>query len=121
VDGLERTLAAPKRAADDWSIALPMQCKCELCAGLSAFLRDGSRTEHTWPLAKERRQHIHNAIERHRLPVTHVTTRRGSPYSLVLTKEKALFDREAALRVQHEKVLGWLRKQCDAFADGKDR
>lgn len=121
VDGLERTLAAPKRAADDWSIALPIPCKCALCAGLSAFLRDGSRTEHTWPLAKERRQHIHNAIERHRLPVTHVTTRRGSPYSLVLTKEKALFDREAALRIQHEKLLGWLRKQRDAFADGKDR
>ncbi len=121
VDGLERTVAAPKRAADDWSIALPMQCKCDLCTGLSAFLRDGSRTEHTWPLAKERRQHIHNAIDRHGLPVTHVTTRRGSPYSLVLAKEKTIFDREAALRDRHEKLLGWLRKQRDAFAEGKER
>jgi hypothetical protein len=121
VDGLERTLAAPQRTADDWSIALPMQCKCGLCMTLSAFLRDGFRIEHTWPLAQERRQHIHNAISRHGLPVTHVTTRRGSPYSLVLAKEKTIVDREAALRIRHEKVLGWLRKQRDAFAEGKGR
>jgi hypothetical protein len=115
VDALERTLAAPARAVDDWSIELPMGCKCELCTLLSAFLRDRTRVEHAWPLPEARRRHIHDGIGRHHLPVTHATTRRGRPYSLVLTKQKALFEREAALRAQQERLLGWLKKHRDAF------
>ncbi len=117
VADLEAALAKPVRTPDDWSITLLQQCSCELCSGLTAFLRDKSRIQHEWPLAKERRQHIHNAIDRHRLPVTHVTTRRGSPYSLVLTKEAGLFHGEAALRTRHEKLLGWLRKNEGAFVE----
>lgn len=117
VDRLERVLAAPPRSRDDWSIDLPLPCKCDLCAVLSAFLRDRSRVDHSWPLAKDRRQHIHHAIDGHRLPVTHVTVRVGSPHTLVLAKQKTLFSGEAALRARHEKLLGWLRKNRDAFAE----
>ena len=115
VDALERTLAAPARAVDDWAIELPIGCKCELCMLLSAFLRDRTRFEHAWPLAEARRRHVHDAIGRHHLPVTHVTTRRGSPYSLVLTKQKTLFEREAAVRARQKTLLRWLKTHGDAF------
>ena len=116
VELLERTLAIPPRAPEDWSIDLRVPCRCELCAGLSAFLRDKSRVEYAWPLAQERRGHVLSAIDRHQLPVTHTTLRRGRPHSLVLTKQKALFARETQARARKEALLVWLRAQREAFA-----
>jgi hypothetical protein len=112
---LEQTLAAPERSPDDWSIDVPLQCKCELCAALSAFLRDRQRREYPWPLAKDRRQHIHHMLDSYDVPVTHVTTRRGSPYTLVLTKQKALFERAGALRKRQKALLSWLKKERSSF------
>ena len=111
IELLERTLAIPPRRADDWSIDLPVQCRCELCARLSTFLRDRVAVEHVWPLAEDRRRHVHNAIDGHKLPVTHVTRRGGRPYSLVLTKQKALFVREAQVRARQQTVLARLKSQ----------
>ena len=112
---LEQALAAPVRSPDDWSIDVPLQCKCDLCAALSAFLRDRQRREYAWPLAKDRRQHIHNMLDSYDVPVTHVTTRRGSPYTLVLTKQKALFERASALRKRQQALLSWLKKERSSF------
>lgn len=117
VDALERILAAPERIASDWSIEPPISCGCELCTELSAFLRDSSRIEYAWPLAQDRRQHIHHRIDAHQLPVKHETTRRGRPYTLMLTKQPALFQRAAALRKKQQELLGWLEQQQAAFLD----
>jgi hypothetical protein len=114
---VELVLARAPRGADDWSITPPSSCSCALCEELSVFLRDPRRVEHRWPLAKDRRQHIHQRLDGHRLPVTHVTTRSGSPYTLVLTKQKALFTEAAALRAKQVELLGWLKKQRRAFED----
>jgi hypothetical protein len=114
---LERALAAEARSPDDWSIEPPTGCRCALCNELSAFLRDRGRIQYAWPLAEQGRRHIHGVIDVHRLPVTHTTTRSGRPYTLVLTKQKALFAREAALRAQQKTLLTWLKKQRSAFYD----
>ncbi len=115
VDSLERAVAARGRSPDDWSIEPPSGCKCELCKELSTFLRDRARIQYAWPLAKERRRHIHGILDRHGLPVTHTTVRRGSPQTLVLTKQKTLFAREQVLRAQQKTLLAWLRKQRSAL------
>ncbi|WP_437745403.1 2OG-Fe(II) oxygenase [Sorangium sp. So ce1504] len=112
---LERAVAANARSADDWSIEPPPGCSCALCKVLAAFLVDRAQVQLAWPLAKERRRHIHGVIDAHGLPVTHTTLRRGSPQTLVLTKEKALFEREAALRAQQRALLTWLKKERGAF------
>ncbi len=117
VDALERTAVAESRAPGDWSIEVPLLCRCRECAELDAFLRDPRRVTHTWPLAEERRRHVHQAIDRHRPPVRHVTTRSGRPYSLVLTKREELFAREEAWRARHRDVLGRLRAQRAAFVE----
>jgi hypothetical protein len=114
---LEGALAAKARSSDDWSIEPPPGCACALCEELSAFLRDRDRIQHAWPLAKERRRHIHGVIDGHRLPVTHTTVRRGRPQTLVLTKQEALFARDKALRARQKTLLVWLRKQRSAFSD----
>ena len=115
VRSLDDALAAPERSPDDWAIDPPVGCKCDLCPTLGAFLRDPRKTVLSWPLAQDRRAHVHGILDRHRLPVAHVTRRVGRPYTLVLTKQKALFEREKALRSRQRELLAWLRTQKQAF------
>jgi hypothetical protein len=42
---------------------------------------------------KERRQHLQKMIDKHRLAMTHITERAGSPQTLVCTKDRRAFDR----------------------------
>jgi hypothetical protein len=106
---LRARLARPQRASGDWSIELPAGgCTCELCDALRAFLEDKSRRTFQWPLAKERRQHVHSRIDAAELLVTHVTRRQGRPFTLVLNKTDALFAREREARTRDETDLDWL-------------
>jgi len=104
LDRLESILRATPRAANDWRIVCAQFCNCPDCKHLIAFL--GSQHESLdWPLNKDRRQHIHQAIDSAKLPVSHTTLRHGSPHVLQLRKLKALFARETAYRKQVQVVL----------------
>jgi 2OG-Fe(II) oxygenase superfamily len=106
---LRARLARPLRASGDWSVELPAgTCDCELCRTLRRFLEDKTRRTLEWPIAKERRQHVHTRIDAAELPVTHVTRRQGSPYTLVLHKTDALFTGELQARDKDEADLTWL-------------
>ena len=118
VDSLVQSAAEPPRSDSDWSILVPLSCHCALCAKLSAFLSHTQMTRFEWPLAKDRRQHIHQILDGHQLPVSHETTRRGSPFTLVLTKQPVLFQHAAALRKKQQELLAWLTQQQTAFCDG---
>src|SRR6516162_2237850 len=114
---LRARLACPQRASGDWSIELPGGgCTCGLCDTLRAFLEDKGRRTVEWPLAKQRRQHVHSRIDAAELPVTHLTRRQGSPYILVLTKTDALFVREQEARTRDETDLEWLAAQWNPDA-----
>ncbi len=108
-ESLTARLSAPQRDPEDWSILTELGCRCERCRKLNVFLIAHERRVFEWALAKDDRQHIHQTIERHELPVTHQTRRAGRPYTLVLTKRKTLFEREAAQRKQWLKDLEWLK------------
>lgn len=108
-DRLHARLSRPGRADDDWSIAVPPGCSCELCARLGSFLAARSERVLEWPLRQDRRSHIHAQIERAELPVRHQTRRVGSPFTLVLTKTADLHERERAAREATEHDLGHLR------------
>jgi hypothetical protein len=106
---LRGRLARPQRASGDWSIRLPAGgCKCDLCGTLRVFLEEPGRRTLEWPLAKQRRQHVHSRIDDAELPVTHLTRRQGKPYTLVLTKADALFARERQARARDRADLEWL-------------
>jgi hypothetical protein len=108
-------LARPQRAPADWSIELPAgSCTCDLCGTLRVFLEDKSRRTFEWPLAQQRRQHVHARIDAAELPVTHVTRRQGRPYTLVLNKTEALFAREHEARIRDETDLEWLAAQSSS-------
>jgi predicted 2-oxoglutarate/Fe(II)-dependent dioxygenase YbiX len=112
-------LARPQRASGDWSIELPAGgCACELCDTLRAFLSDMTRRTFEWPLAKERRQHIHSRIDGAELPVSHLTRRQGRPYTLLLSKTDALFARAREARIRDESDLEWLEAKWAPGAHG---
>jgi predicted 2-oxoglutarate/Fe(II)-dependent dioxygenase YbiX len=114
---LRARLACPQRASGDWSIELPGGgCTCGLCDTLRGFLEDKGQRTFEWPLAKQRRQHVHSRIDAAELPVTHLTRRQGSPYTLVLTKTDALFAREQEARTRDETDLEWLAAQWNPDA-----
>lgn len=98
-------LNRPQRTPDDWSIDAPTGCDCDLCEKLADFLSNRNTRKLEWPIAKPKRQHIHNRIDAAELPVTHTTRRVGSPYVLVLTKLSDLFDQEAKQRTEAARQL----------------
>ena len=104
-DTLAADLDRPERAPDDWSITqLDAGTCCADCDNLVDFLRDATRREMTWPLAKPRRQHVHHRIDRAELPVTHRTLRQGSPQKLILAKTADVHGRDAQRRraIRHD-------------------
>jgi hypothetical protein len=108
-------LAMPVREKDDWSISAPSRCRCRLCGMLAKFLGPREQVRFEWPLAKDGRAHIHQVIDAHDLPVTHVTRRTGRPFTLVLVKTDALFEREAIERNLWRRDLHWLAETAPAF------
>ena len=93
--GRHNSLGIPSPAR---AVALPDGCRCELCSRLGAFLADPVRQRLEWPLAQQSRGHIHQRIDASELPVRHETRRSGRPYTLILSKTKELFEREARER-----------------------
>ena len=77
------------------------------CKELSRFLKDLKTQTLRLPLAENRRRHLHGIIDGRKLDTTHVTDRRGRPYTLVCTKTKASYER--ALKA-HEGDLDHLKK-----------
>jgi hypothetical protein len=110
-------LGAPRRPQDDWSVVATLGCGCRLCETLAPFLAAHDRTSLEWPLAKEGRRHVHSILEAQDLPVSHETRRVGSPFTLVLRKTAALFQRETAERSAWRVDLAWLRRQRRRFVD----
>ena len=87
-----RTSQVPQRPAD-WRRAAKLSCDCADCSELARFLGDSNEQVHGFRVRKDRRQHLHQIIDRHQCDVEHVTDRRGSPQTLVCTKNIASFQR----------------------------
>jgi len=90
---LLRRSEAPPGPPSNWRLDVRLSCSCPDCRELQAFALDPAERVHRFRVKKERRQHLHNAIDKHRLDMTHVTERVGSPQTLVCTKDRRTFDR----------------------------
>ncbi|PWJ46856.1 Predicted 2-oxoglutarate- and Fe(II)-dependent dioxygenase YbiX [Quadrisphaera granulorum] len=97
---LRERLARPARTPGDWALPVPSGCGCAWCAELATFLRNPAAKRRDWPLAEPGRKHVHARIDAAELPVRHETLRAGRPYTLVLTKDPAIFDDDAATRAE---------------------
>ncbi len=96
-----RTAQAPQEPTD-YRRDAKLSCKCADCRALSAFLADPNLKQARFPLAKERRRHLHSIIGSNHCDCTHVTERRGRPFTLVCTKTQASY--EAACKIYRRDV-----------------
>jgi len=108
-DDLTTRLNAPPRAKDDWSITTSVRCSCQLCATLTRYLRASDGVRFEWPLAKTQRAHIHGIVDSRDLPVRHTTRRTGRPFTLLLEKTAAVFERDATDHLSWQTDLQWLK------------
>ncbi len=88
--------ATPPEVPRDWTIAADIKCRCEHCEKLRAFCKDPVAETGRFPLRQDLRDHLHQTIDRLRLDIDHVTERRGRPYTLVCTKNRASHKRRLA-------------------------
>ena len=84
----------PPQSPKDWRQDVKIVCRCDDCHELQAFALDPATQTHRFRVRKERRQHLHQQIDRHRLDMTHVTDRTGSPQTLVCSKTRATYERQ---------------------------
>ena len=93
------------RKSGDWSIMEKPNCTCSDCRVLEKFLQDKNLKTKQWPLAKDRRRHLHQIIDGMDIYVDHDTNRKGSPFTLVLSKLDTLFNSEQKIKETAKKTL----------------
>lgn len=95
-DALLARSSEPPVAPRDRTVAANFSCDCEHCANLRAFCEDPAARSARFPLRKDLRRHLHRQIDDHGLDLYHVTERRGRPYTLICTKNRASYERRLA-------------------------
>lgn len=108
------TSKAPEKPTD-WRRPSQLNCHCVYCGELSAFLADPTREVARFPLAKQRRQHLHDVIERNHCDCTHETLRVGSPQTLVCKKTNGSYDRACEDYQRNLRHLNAIRKIIAKF------
>lgn len=95
---LDARIAEPLAPPPDWQRAADIHCTCADCSALNRFL--ASPTEATWQLkaAEPQRRHVEHSIRTHRCDLDTHTDKRGRPYTLVCTKNRASYQRRTAQR-----------------------
>jgi hypothetical protein len=92
---LEAATARRPAPPADWARPAEVACMCPYCAQLKAFLADPANEVGRIPAREDMRQHLIGMISRYQCDVKHALERKGSPYSLVLTKTTGSFERAA--------------------------
>jgi hypothetical protein len=106
---LESRVAQVPEKPTDHRRPAKFSCNCSDCSELSSFLANPGESVHRFAVRKERRRHLHQIIERHKCDLTHVTERRGSPYTLVCTKTTASYEAARQIHERDKKYLTRLK------------
>ena len=88
--------AVPPEQPRDWVIETRIACDCEHCARLQAFCADPAATTIRFRMRQDLRSHVESTIKIGQLDSDCVTERRGSPHTLICTKNRATYERRCA-------------------------
>lgn len=113
VEFLLKTSGRPPAAPKDWRQNVRLSCSCADCRELRKFVLDPVEQTHRFRVRKDRRQHLHEMIEKHELDMTHVTERKGSPQTLVCTKDRRSYQRRCDQYRKDISALGALAGLAD--------
>ena len=106
---LQEEISVDITPPDHWRQDVLLDCRCGDCAALQSFILADARVGR-FPLAKQRRQHLHRQIDAKMCDMAHVTERKGSPFTLVCTKNRASYEKKAQGRAEDEAYLAALTR-----------
>lgn len=89
---------------EDWSM-IRVPCPCRDCELLNKFVTSPTQKVGRFPMAKSRRMHLHQQLDRAAETYTHVTERIGSPQTLIVTKTRKEWE---------SKVMAWEMRRAEA-------
>ncbi|KAF5027314.1 hypothetical protein F66182_558, partial [Fusarium sp. NRRL 66182] len=96
--------AMPPRPKN-WTIP-GVNCSCDDCAHVNAFLHHPTQMSARFPVNKQRRHHIHQRLDSAGVGCTHQTSRVGNPHTLVVTKTSRPLDvKRQKWRKRRDEVL----------------
>jgi predicted 2-oxoglutarate/Fe(II)-dependent dioxygenase YbiX len=108
LDHLRGRVALPLEAPRDWTRTNPLKCTCADCRGLGAFLVAPDLQQWRLKAVQDRRTHVEQNVRRAACDLDLTTERRGSPHTLVATKNQASYERRAKQRRQDLETLSAL-------------
>ncbi len=109
LDHLRRRIALPLEAPRDWTRANPLECPCADCRALGAFLVQPDQQQWRLKATQDRRTHVEQNVRHATCDLDLTTERRGSPHTLIATKNQASYQRRAKQRrldLEHVAALG---------------
>jgi 2OG-Fe(II) oxygenase superfamily len=109
LDHLRRRIALPLEAPRDWTRGNPLKCTCGDCCVLGAFLVAPDQQQWRLKAVQDRRTHVEQSVRSATCDLDLTTERRGSPHTLVATKNQASYERRAKQRrqdLEHVSALG---------------
>lgn len=109
LDHLRRRIALTLEAPRDWTRTNSLTCKCGDCRMLGAFLVDPAQRQWRLKAAQDRRSHVEQGIRAAVCDLDLTTEKRGSPHTLITTKNQASYERRVVQRrqdLQHLSALG---------------
>ena len=89
----------------DWRRNSQIKCACKDCAELRAFLNNPAQSTWSFKAAEAKRKHIEHSIKSNQCDLTCITERKGSPHSLICTKNMASYQRRVEQRKNDLDVL----------------
>lgn len=108
LDHLRGRIALPLEAPRDWTRTNPLKCTCADCRALGAFLVDPHQQQWRLRAAQNRRSHVEGSVLNASCDLYLATERRGSPHTLVATKNQASYERRAKQRRQDLELVSAL-------------
>lgn len=118
----DATAAEPAKPTDLRRSA-GISCRCVDCTELVRFLNSPTESVCHFKVRQDRRQHLHQMIDSHQCDLFHVTERRGSPQTLVCTKNTKSYERSVIQYKKDKETLAQLQilqKRLEQVWRGKD-
>jgi hypothetical protein len=100
LDHLGARIALELEAPRDWRRPNTLTCKCDDCRDLGAFLVDPSQKQWRLRAIQHRRTHVEGSVRMVACDADLTTEKRGSPHTLIATKNQASYERRVKQRRQ---------------------
>ena len=108
----------PPESPRDWRQDVRLSCACADCHELQAFTLDPVEQVHRFRVRQDRRSHLEQQITQHSLDMAHVTDRKGTPQTLICTKDRRSYKRRCAQYIKDIAALASLEAQAGKSSVG---